>query len=97
MPCSMSCQVKSHKKATRLRGSSLVAAATLLFVPQARAQANSSAPTSNSSSSVLPAMRSEDHFTWIEQFDGSTNTEGQVMLLDSSVGYRFGRHLLDTY
>jgi hypothetical protein len=94
MPCSMSGPVKSHKKATRLRGSSLVAAAALFFVPQARAQANSSAPTSNSSSSVLPAMRSEDHFTWIEQFDGSTNTEGQVMLLDSSVGYRFGRHLL---
>jgi hypothetical protein len=39
-------------------------------------------------------MRSEDHFTWIEQFDGSSNTEGQVMLLDSSVGYLFGRHLL---
>jgi len=39
-------------------------------------------------------MRSEDHFTWVEQFDGSSNTEGQVMLLDSSVGYLFGRHLL---
>src|SRR5260370_8186857 len=39
-------------------------------------------------------MRSEDRFTWIEQFDGSSNTEGQVMLLDSSVGYLFGPHLL---
>src|SRR5258707_1667711 len=86
--------VESEKKATRLCGSMLVAAAALLFVPQVRAQANSSAPSSNSSPSVNPAMRSEDHFTWIEQFDGRANTEGQVMLLDSSVGYLFGRHLL---
>src|SRR6266481_427501 len=89
----MKSRVESEKRAARLCGSLLVAAA-LLFVPQVRAQANSSAPSSNSSPSVLPAMRSEDHFTWIEQFDGSANTEGQVMLLDSSVGYLFGRHLL---
>src|SRR5216684_6716719 len=86
--------VESEKRATTLCGSLLVAAAALLFVPQVRAQANSSAPSSNSSSPVNPAMRSEDHFTWVEQFDGSSNTEGQVMLLDSSVGYLFGRHLL---
>src|SRR5216684_2790810 len=86
--------LESEKKATRLCGSMLVAAAALLFVPQVRAQANSSAPSSNSSPSVNPALRSEDHFTWIEQFDGSSNTEGQVMLLDSSVGYLFGPHLL---
>src|SRR6266852_489388 len=86
--------VESEKKATRLCGSMLVAAAALLFVPQVRAQANISAPSTNSSPSAIPAMRSEDHFTWIEQFDGSSNTEGQVMLLDSSVGYLFGRHLL---
>ncbi len=89
----MKSRVESEKSAARLCGSLLVAAA-LLFVPQVRAQANSSAPSSNSSPSVNPAMRSEDHFTWIEQFDGSSNTEGQVMLLDSSVGYLFGRHLL---
>jgi len=77
-----------------LCGSLLIAAAAVLFVPQVRAQSNSSAPSSNSSPSLNPAMRSEDHFTWIEQFDGSSNTEGQVMLLDSSVGYLFGRHLL---
>src|SRR5258707_6933059 len=86
--------VESEKRATRLRGSLLVAAAALLLVPQVRAQANSGAPGVNSSPSVNPAMRSEDHFTWIEQFDGSSNTEGQVMLLDSSAGYLFGRHLL---
>ena len=86
--------VESEKRATRLRASLLVAAAALLLVPQVRAQANSGAPGVNSSPSVNPAMRSEGHFTWIEQFDGSSNTEGQVMLLDSSAGYLFGRHLL---
>ena len=79
---------------TRLCGLLLFAAAAVLFAPQVRAQSNSSVPSSNSSPSVKPAMRSEDHFTWIEQFDGSSNTEGQVMLLDSSVGYLFSRHLL---
>ncbi len=94
MPSPMRSHVESDKKATRLSGLLLVAAAALLLVPQARAQANNTLPSTNSSSPVTPAMRSEDHFTWIEQFDGSSNTEGQVMLLDSSVGYLFGRHLL---
>ena len=94
MPSSMRSQANSHKKATGLLGSLLVGAAVLLLVEQVCAQSNSSAPSSNSSRSVNPAMRSEDHFTWIEQFDGSSNAEGQVMLLDSSVGYLYGRHLL---
>ncbi len=94
MPSSMRSQANSNKKARGLLGSLLVGAAVLLLVEQVCAQANSSAPSSNSSRSVNPAMRSEDHFTWIEQFDGSSNTEGQVMLLDSSVGYLYGRHLL---
>src|SRR6266852_5760409 len=94
MPSSMRSQANSNKKARGLLGSLLVGAAVLLVVEQVCAQANSSAPSSNSSRSVNPAMRSEDHFTWIEQFDGSSNTEGQVMLLDSSAGYLFGRHLL---
>ena len=99
MPSPVRSHVESEKRATRLRGSllvakGLVAAAALFLVPQVRAQANISAPSTNSSPSAIPAMRSEDHFTWIEQFDGSSNTEGQVMLLDSSVGYLFGRHLL---
>ena len=90
----MRSHVESGKKAATLLGSLLVVAATLLLVPQARAQANSSVPSISSSPSALPAMRSEDGFTWIEQFDGSANKEGQVTLLDSSVGYLFGRHLL---
>ncbi len=92
MTSPMSRQVESDKKATRLCGSLLVVAAALLFVPQVRAQADSRPPSS--SSSALPAMRTEDHLTWIEQFNGSANTEGQVMLLDSSIGYLIGRHLL---
>jgi hypothetical protein len=71
----------------------LVAALALLLAPQAHAQADSSVLSSSSSPSALPALRAEDHFTWIEQFSGSTNTDGQVMLLDSSAGYLFGRHL----
>ena len=94
MPSPIRSQVKSDKKATRLCGSLLVVAAALLFVPQVRAQANSRAPSSSSSPSALPAMRAEDHLTWIEQLNGSANTEDQVMLLDSSIGYLIGRHVL---
>jgi len=90
----MRSRIESDIKATSLFRTLLIAAAALLLVPQVRAQANSSAPSSNSSPPVNPAMRSEDHFTWIEQFDGSSNTEGQVVLLESSAGYLFGRHLL---
>jgi hypothetical protein len=52
------------------------------------------AQNDNASTSVIPAARSEDRVTWIEQFEGSSNTEGQVMFLDSSVGYVFGPHFL---
>src|ERR1700739_1844341 len=90
----LSSRAISENLAARLHGSLLAAAAALLFVPQVRAQANISASNTNSAASVHPAMSSEDHFTWIEQFDGSSNTEGQVMRLDSSVGYLFGRHVL---
>jgi hypothetical protein len=85
--------VRSPMK-TRLCALLLIAAAAVIIVPHVRAQADGSAPGSNSSPSVNPAIRSEDHFTWVEQFDGSSNTEGQVMLLDSSLGYLFGRYLL---
>jgi len=81
-------------KTTRLRGSLLMVLAPLFLPAQLRAQANSTVPNSNSQASTLPAVRTGDHFTWIEQFSGSTNSEGQVMLLDSSAGYLFGRHIL---
>jgi hypothetical protein len=94
MPSLMKSRFESEKRATSLSGSLFVAAVALLFVPQVSAQANGSTPNSNSSPSAMPAMRSEDNLTWIEQFDGSSNTGGQVMVLDSSVGYMLGRHLL---
>ena len=63
--------------------------ATALFLLNARAVFAQGA-----SASIIPAVGSESHYTWIEQFEGSSNAEGQVMLLDSSAGYVFGRHLL---
>src|SRR6267154_5629341 len=94
VPSSMRIQAKSYLKTTRLRGSLLMVLAPLFLPAQLRAQANSTVPNSNSQASTLPAVRTGDHFTWIEQFSGSTNSEGQVMLLDSSAGYLFGRHIL---
>ena len=86
----------------------LFATITMLAVlPAAQAQTNNlasyngssarSEPVSTSagnSASVISAGGSENHYTWIEEFEGSSNAEGQVMLLDSSAGYVFGRHLL---
>ena len=65
----------------------------LLLASPAHAQANRNAPGNNSSSSIIPAVGDEGHYTWIEEFDGSSNADGQVMILDSSAGYIFGRHL----
>ena len=84
----------------------LAAAVGLLVVPAARSQTYSGAPDTGSSASsgsvstnaetsasVISAGGSENHYTWIEEFEGSSNTQGQVMLLDSSMGYVFGRHV----
>lgn len=71
----------------------LAAAIALLLAQQLGAQA-SSAPGNNSPASIIPAINSENHYTWIEEYEGSSNTVGQVMLLDSSAGYVFGRHVL---
>jgi hypothetical protein len=95
LPGRLKSQVEFRGKATNLGGALLlVAAVALLFAQQVRAQTNGGAPSSNPSAPALPAMRAEDHFTWIEQFSGSANSEAQVMLLDSSAGYLFGRHIL---
>ena len=87
---------QNHKQSQTCRRylAALAAAAALLFAPQAGAQANRNAPGNNSSSSIIPAIASEGHYTWVEEFDGSSNTDGQVMILDSSGGYVFSRHLL---
>jgi hypothetical protein len=87
-----------HKQKYKAFGRSLplAAAAALFVVPAVRAQANSDASGTDpqTSASVISAGGSENHYTWIEEFQGSSNTDGQVMLLDSSAGYLFGRHLL---
>ena len=76
----------------------LAAAVGLLLVSTAHAQTNSGGPNSGSTNTgpeaVIAAGGSENHYTWIEDFEGSSNADGQVMLVDSSAGYVFGRHLL---
>ncbi|HVA72072.1 MAG TPA: hypothetical protein VNF02_03095 [Candidatus Limnocylindrales bacterium] len=84
----------------------MIRAATMLFAARLGAQSNSSStanvadPASSGPSSsaapasaqVTPAANFKGHFLWTEEFDGSTNSEGQVMSVDSSVGYVFSRH-----
>jgi hypothetical protein len=84
----------AEKRGTLCRPALLAVAVTLLLAPQLRAQGNSSPPGDNSSASIIPAAGSENHYMWTEEFEGSSNAEGQVMLFDSSVGYVFGRHVL---
>jgi hypothetical protein len=67
-------------------------AAVLLLAPCAPAQLQSGG--SSTGSPVISAGGSENHYTWVESFNGSSNAAGQVMLLDSSAGYVFGDHLL---
>lgn len=43
---------------------------------------------------MISAGGEENHYTWVESFNGSSNTDGQVMMLDSSAGYVFGAHVL---
>ena len=87
-----------HKQKYKAFGRSLLlpAAAVLLVVPTVRAQATSDASGTDpqTSASVISAGGSENHYTWVEEFEGSSNKDGQVMLLDSSAGYVLGRHLL---
>lgn len=40
-----------------------------------------------------PVRRGDTGWLWIEQFEGSSNTDGQVMALTSSGGYNFNSHL----
>ncbi|HEV2615154.1 MAG TPA: hypothetical protein VGU63_00945, partial [Candidatus Acidoferrales bacterium] len=71
--------------------------AAAVLAPQALAQANGeNSPANRSSASssaqVKPAADFPGHYLWTEQFDGSINSEGHVMELDSTVGYVFSRH-----
>ena len=67
-------------------------AAVLLLAPCVSAQSQSGG--SSTGSAVISAGGTENHYTWVESFNGSSNTDGQVMLLDSSAGYVLGGHLL---
>jgi len=92
--CSLLCsRVESTSKKARLRLFPLLAAAAvLLLAPCARAQSQTGG--SSAGSPVISAGGAENHYTWVESFNGSSNTDGQVTLLDSSVGYMFDRRLL---
>src|SRR5579859_2229418 len=84
----------------------MIPVTTMLFAARLGAQSNSSStanvadPASSGSSSndapasaqVTPAANFTRHYLWTEEFDGSANSEGQVMSIDSSVGYVFSRH-----
>jgi len=69
----------------------LVATAALLVTP-ASARTSGNSPGSGSPEAVIPAVDSQNQYTWIEAYDGSTNTNGLVTALDSSVGYTLGPH-----
>src|SRR5579864_7702122 len=84
-------------KATRIALTLMISSASM-FATRLGAQSSPS-PTSSSSSNgvsasaqVTPAGNFAHHFLWTEEFDGSTNSEGQVMSIDSVVGYVFSRH-----
>ena len=70
------------------------AAAAFTFAPRAFAQISGASPTSsvNSTSGPVSAIGSQNQWSWTESFDGSLNTVGDVMELDSSVGDTFGPH-----
>jgi hypothetical protein len=45
-----------------------------------------------SKSSTQPAIQSDKGFTSYAEFGGTSNADGQVYVLESSVGYNFGQH-----
>jgi hypothetical protein len=78
----------------------------ILFAPRLGAQSTSTStasladssrtdsspsPASNSAK-VIPAGDFMNHYLWTEKFSGSTNSQGQVLSLDSIVGYVFSNH-----
>jgi hypothetical protein len=60
-----------------------VSLACLVLLPRLRAQ---------SSSAALSGRQSGQGPVWTEEFDGSSNTDGQVMTLTSTGGYNFNTH-----
>lgn len=73
--------------------------AIILASPQVFAQStSSSAPgpagqVSTNSTQAKAAQNPTNHFLWTEEFDGSTNSQGDEMTLDSTVGRVFTPHI----
>jgi len=75
--------------AARLGAQSTSSSTANVADPASSGPSSSAAPAS---AQVTPAANFKGHFLWTEEFDGSTNSEGQVMSIDSSVGYVFSPH-----
>lgn len=67
----------------------------VFFAPRLRAQSTSTTSAKNVSKSadVVSAGTFTPEYFWTEEFSGSTNSLGEVMSLDSTVGYIFLRNL----
>ncbi|HLW81438.1 MAG TPA: hypothetical protein VKS20_05300 [Candidatus Acidoferrales bacterium] len=70
-----------------------------ILAPGLFAQSRGSSAATNAESSAASsdgqapaAANFKGRYLWTEEFDGSTNEDGQVMELDSTVGYVFSRH-----
>src|SRR5215469_69906 len=78
----------------RLAAAVLFAAASIL-APALSAQTeqgvSTASVTSGSADEGRPAFLNHSFF-WTEQFNGSRNSEGEVMSVDSSVGWSFSQH-----
>jgi hypothetical protein len=73
----------------------LIGLQTLFFMPQLHAQSTltSSAITVSKSANATPVGTFTPEILWTEEFSGSTNSQGNVLSLDSTVGYVFSRNL----
>lgn len=71
----------------------VIAAALLTLAPLAHAQSSANSQA-NPSAGIVGAGSSQFHYTWIEDFEGSSNADGQVTLLDSQAGFQLGKFIL---
>jgi len=87
-------RVACEKRFGGLSCAVFAAAAALILAPRSSAQFGATSSSSGTSGSVISALGNRNQYSWTESFDGSANSDGQVMALDSSVGYSFGSHTL---
>ena len=74
--------------ASRLRAQATPTSSSSLADPSSTA---SSPSATSKSADVIPAGDFTNQYLWTEEFSGSTNSQGQVMSLDSTVGYVFSK------